>query len=64
MEKAWVPTDSGHCLNIGAWYLGTALANVILDIMILLLPVPILWRLKMEKTKRLLVILVFACGYL
>ena len=41
----------GHCGNLVAFEEYTAILTVILDIMIIVLPLPILWKLQM-RTKR------------
>ncbi|KAI8957750.1 hypothetical protein F5Y11DRAFT_338465 [Daldinia sp. FL1419] len=65
-EKYWHPEMDGKCendyTNFGLLLAGLLL-DVITDLMILLLPMPILWRLQMSKKKTLGLILAFATGY-
>lgn len=63
VQKAWYPALLGHCLDTREWYLSSALSSVILDLIILILPMPSLWGLQMRWQKKLLLTAVFAVGY-
>lgn len=62
-QKFYEPLTPGHCLNLYESYVLNAVSSVIIDLMILLLPLPPLWRLRMNKGKRIQVTLVFISGY-
>ena len=64
-EKLWNPliTD-GHCFNSGTDFESSGIFNVISDFAILILPMPCLWKLQMPLRKKLLVMGVFATGFL
>lgn len=55
---------TGHCYNIEAIRKATGVFNVISDFAILLLPLSSIWKLRMERKKKLLVSAVFAIGFL
>ncbi|KAL8802925.1 MAG: hypothetical protein Q9182_003475 [Xanthomendoza sp. 2 TL-2023] len=58
----WTRTGNGHCVNEMALLYSSAGLTIFADILILLLPVPIVWRLQMEKAKRIGVIGIFLLG--
>lgn len=64
-KKIWNPLmNTGHCIDTSAAYLSTAIFNVITDFAILILPMPILWKLQMPRKKKILTTAVFATGFL
>ncbi|KAJ5169215.1 uncharacterized protein N7482_004809 [Penicillium canariense] len=44
------------------YYIGNAAANVVIDVLILLIPIPVVWRLKLRLTQKLLITSVFFLG--
>lgn len=64
IEKVWDFTLPGTCLNFRRLWLGNGLPNLIIDVIILVLPLPMLWKLQMKTTRRIQISGVFVCGYL
>ena len=64
VEKYWNTEEAGVCRSADALWIGSAVPSVVIDLYILLLPLPIIWTLSMRLGRKLLVIGVFACGYL
>ncbi|KAI1260513.1 hypothetical protein F5Y18DRAFT_419999 [Xylariaceae sp. FL1019] len=64
IEKAWKVTLPGNCVNTGLLWLGSGASSLGIDILILLLPLPMLWRLQMKPHRKLLITVVFITGYL
>ncbi|KAL6716059.1 hypothetical protein ACLMJK_007021 [Lecanora helva] len=64
VDKYWNHKKPGHCRGGGALYIGSAVPSVVIDILILLLPLPIIARLSMKASRKALVTGVFVCGYL
>jgi hypothetical protein len=63
IAKKWDPTIvGGHCISDKATYLGHPIFNLVSDIVILILPQKIIWRLQIPKTKRLAVSSMFGVG--
>lgn len=61
----WDPTiPGGKCGDTAVAYISMHVSNVIIDITIALLPVPVLWGLKMNTGKRVAIIFMFALGSL
>ena len=54
--------EGASCLDLSATSLSVSVINLILDVMIILLPMPILWRLQMAKSKKLAVSGIFGIG--
>lgn len=54
----------GHCFNIQRFFHGQALPGFIMDLAIMALPMPTIWRLKMPLVKRLALVGVFAIASL
>lgn len=65
IEKAWLgQLVEGHCIDIGASFIGNAVPNIITDIAILCLPIVQVWKLQMNLTQRLSICFVFLLGSL
>ena len=48
--------------NLGWVYLGSWVPHIFIDLVLLCLPVPLLWKLQMQKTQKVILTAVFACG--
>ncbi|KAI0175870.1 hypothetical protein GGR52DRAFT_589650 [Hypoxylon sp. FL1284] len=51
-----------HCGNLGLKFLLSAIFNLVLDVCILILPMPMLWTLPMSTRKKIAISLVFGLG--
>ncbi|KAI0427501.1 hypothetical protein F5Y09DRAFT_316026 [Xylaria sp. FL1042] len=60
----WDKTIPGHCLDTQILALTTAIVNLVLDVVILILPQRTIWKLQMSWKKRLSVSIVFIVGAL
>ncbi|RDW74451.1 uncharacterized protein DSM5745_07113 [Aspergillus mulundensis] len=58
----WDPTVDGHCGSTKATYLALHIINLILDVTVGLLPVPVLWKLQMRRRKKIELALMFSLG--
>ncbi|KAI2601904.1 hypothetical protein GGR54DRAFT_626428 [Hypoxylon sp. NC1633] len=63
IEKNWKPTIAGTCGPQDSFYLGSALPSVSIDLIILILPLPKVWRLQTSAAKKWGITLIFALGY-
>ena len=61
-QKYWKPTIPGHCFGKGQLGVATGLTNIFSDFSILILPLPIIWRLQMSWAKKARVTAVFGVG--
>jgi urea transporter len=62
IEKAWLPVD-GHCLDTQHDFIAATSTNIFADLLLLILPMPMLWKLHIDKTRRLALLGIFTCGY-
>lgn len=62
--KYWIPAVPGTCVSV--WMVATlhALFDAILDVIILVLPMPMVWRLHVGRNRKISIFLAFFCGYL
>ncbi|KAL9081867.1 MAG: hypothetical protein Q9159_006943 [Coniocarpon cinnabarinum] len=51
------------CLSTRSVQLSNGITSVVMDLWVLILPLPKLWRLQMPLTKKILIICIFICGY-
>lgn len=63
VEKNWNPTVPGHCGPTSALWIGSAVPNVVIDLMILILPLPKIWGLQISRARKVGLTIVFALGY-
>ena len=64
VHRFWRLADAGHCGSILPWYILQAIFNFGNDTLILLLPMPIIWRLHISKARRVELVVIFLLGYL
>ena len=62
--KLWFPSLPGHCINIPYSYITTALINLVLDFIMIVLPIRWIWRLQLPSKTKLGVSAIFATGLL
>ena len=63
IRKAWTPTISGHCVDSFKFYMIVTIWDVLVDVLIMFLPLPVLWRLHTERSNKVTLTGVFLCGY-
>ena len=62
IKTQWDPSVAGHCINYPAYALTLVITNVVTDLVILALPIPLVWRLHTTLKKKLMLIATFAIG--
>ncbi|KAL2256213.1 hypothetical protein VTK26DRAFT_2018 [Humicola hyalothermophila] len=63
IHKFWLPETPGRCIpNIPFWYYNAA-GNILTDVIIFVLPLPVLTRLNLRKNQKLGLIGVFSLGF-
>ncbi|SMQ53369.1 unnamed protein product [Zymoseptoria tritici ST99CH_3D7] len=60
----WDGEHEGHCYNIHLQIRVAAIVNILLDVAAVVLPLPQLWKMKLNTPKKLLVFLMFTIGLL
>ena len=63
VRKAWNPMLPGHCLASHKTFLGATISNIVLDFILLVLPIPMLWALHIQTSRKIALVGVFAAGY-
>lgn len=61
-RKLWLPQTPGVCHSYGGRGILSGAGNVVTDCLILILPLPVLWRLQMPLKKKLRCVSVFGVG--
>jgi hypothetical protein len=56
--------ETGSCLDAGVLYMATAVSNIITDIMLFVLPTPMVLKLKMAGSRKIAAIAIFGIGSL
>ncbi|KAJ4362601.1 hypothetical protein N0V95_001406 [Ascochyta clinopodiicola] len=62
LNAYWDRTVNGTCLTIVTFTYFTNISNLISDIWIFLMPVPMIWHLQLQTKKKLLISLIFCVG--
>jgi hypothetical protein len=62
IEAFWDSNVKGECLRLVDFTYFTNITNLITDIWIFLLPVPVIWHLQLQTKKKLLLSLIFSIG--
>ncbi|KAK7932315.1 hypothetical protein PG985_003027 [Apiospora marii] len=63
VAKGYIPDLDGHCGQTSALWIGSAVPSVIIDLTILLLPLPKIWGLQLSRGKRAGISFAFILGY-
>ena len=61
-SKIWNPEEHGHCLDVNALYLASAVFNMLSDIAMLSVPIYLIWNLQMSTRRKLGVSAIFLTG--
>jgi hypothetical protein len=64
VQKAWNSMLDGHCSDPAVLSYFTGASNVFFDLYVLLVPVPLVWSLQMNKKRKVGVAAVFGIGIL
>ncbi|KAI9710162.1 MAG: hypothetical protein M1820_002964 [Bogoriella megaspora] len=58
----WDKTVSAKCVSFEKYVIGVAVVNITTDVVIWILPIPMIWRLHLKKGQKLLLTFVFLLG--
>lgn len=64
LQKFWFRQKPGHCIDMYSMFLVCGLYDVVLDLIILILPLPMMWRLHIGRGRKISIFFAFICGYL
>lgn len=51
-----------RCIDEVAWYWSTAVLNIVTDVIILILPLPVLWSVQMSLSRKIAISILFMLG--
>ena len=63
IRKTWLVLTVGHCRDDYNSILAATVCNVVIDGLILILPLPLLWKLHTGRARKMNLTIVFICGY-
>ncbi|OHF03678.1 integral membrane protein [Colletotrichum orchidophilum] len=52
----------GKCLDVGILYMATAVSNIVTDVMLFILPMPMIFSLRMKMASKIGAVIIFAIG--
>ncbi|KAF2246840.1 hypothetical protein BU26DRAFT_567180 [Trematosphaeria pertusa] len=62
VSKQWNPTEQGHCIALKPWCSSISLMHVILDFGIVILPMPLIWKLKVSTRSKVILSVLLCLG--
>ncbi|UKZ82816.1 hypothetical protein TrVFT333_010614 [Trichoderma virens FT-333] len=62
VKYSWDKTIPGHCINIKAFWYGQSGWNTLMDVVVLILPIPVILKLQMNRRAKLSILAVFVLG--
>ena len=62
IDFTWDPHGEGRCINLDKFYLGQAIPNIITDIVLLSITLPMIWRLQLPRSQKVALSGVFLLG--
>ncbi len=60
----WDHIGQDHCIEHNKFYIALAALNLVTDVVILIIPIPVVWRLNTSVTKKIGLSIVFLLGTL
>lgn len=64
VEKLWYPHLPGRCINqVGTW-IANAASTIFTDLVILLMPIPPIWKLQLKQIEKIGLTFAFSLGFL
>ncbi|KFA60343.1 hypothetical protein S40285_06050 [Stachybotrys chlorohalonatus IBT 40285] len=63
VAKNWDRTLPGYCVRGNAVWIANGSTSVFIDLLILILPLPKIWSLRMSKSRKSALSIIFALGY-
>ncbi|KAI4858537.1 hypothetical protein F4820DRAFT_442286 [Hypoxylon rubiginosum] len=64
ISQLWNPRPDGYCRDMIIGQLGSVSTNLIIDILIIILPMPFLWNLNMRLRNKITVSILFSLGFI
>lgn len=61
-EASWDVLTTGTCVDVGVLYMATAVQNIVTDVLIFLLPIPMVLGLQMGSRQKVGALIIFGIG--
>jgi len=58
----WQPAVAIYCVNRNEFYLASAILGLLTDVVLVTMPMPVVWRLRMTTKKKVALLVVFFMG--
>ena len=58
----WHLSEASRCIDLNSFFVGAGIPNIMLNIAIVFLPIPMIWNLEIERKDRLALFGVFSLG--
>lgn len=62
LKKSYAPWIAGHCFNLKITLVAIALPSIILDSLVVILPLPQVWKLDINRAQKVSLSLIFLMG--
>lgn len=63
VAKQWDPSLTGSCIDTVPFYFALGGTSIVLDLIIIALPLPVLWKLQLRLKQKVLLGCLFALGF-
>ncbi|CAI7662241.1 unnamed protein product [Penicillium glandicola] len=63
VQKLWYPQLPGRCINQVATWVSNAVSTIVTDVVILLLPLPQIWKLQLRTSEKIAISFAFSLGF-
>ncbi|OQD90411.1 hypothetical protein PENANT_c001G08835 [Penicillium antarcticum] len=63
VAKQWDMSVEGTCIDTVSFYYALAGTNLGFDILVIILPLPVLWKLQLQRKQKLVLTAIFALGF-
>lgn len=62
LNALWNPKIQGRCIDKNAWYRWATLMNIVTDIIMLVVPLPVIWKIKCSTRTKIGLTITFGVG--
>jgi hypothetical protein len=63
VQKRWDVSIPGHCSSRSSGSIANSVMTIVGDVMLLVLPIPQIWKLQLRLTEKILLTLIFCLGF-
>ena len=64
LQALWEPQlQNAQCIDLNTWWISSSAPNIAMDLVVEILPIPVIWNLKLPMKDRIGLVLIFASGF-